>query len=241
MSRSRGFLHGAEQAAGRALDTTIMETIMASELHAPSVVQDPGHASERLRAKYHVERITEKGVVVDGREYELDCLIYGTGFEVGTGYTRNIGFELYGRGGQSLSDKWKDRAETLHSLFSRGFPNVIVFSTMQSGQSANFQHMLDVKSHHIAYVLGEARARGIEALEPSAAAEKEWVDTVVKLAIGRRAFLSECTPGYYDNEGGKLDMGVAKNNQYWRGPVVFIRELERWRAEGTLPGLELTQ
>ncbi len=188
-----------------------------------------------------VERITEKGVVVDGVEYELDCLIYATGFEVGTGYTRNIGFELYGRDGLSLSDKWKDGAETLHSLFTRGFPNLIVFSTMQSGQSANFQHMLDVKSQHISYVISEAKARGIQAMEPSAEAEREWVDTIVKLAIGRRSFLSECTPGYYNNEGGELDMRVAKNNQYWRGPVVFIRQLDRWRAEGTLPGLELTR
>ena len=187
-----------------------------------------------------VERITEKGVVVDGQEYELDCLIYATGFEVGTGYDRTIGFDLYCRNCQSLSDKWKGGAETMHSLFTRGFPNLIVFSTMQSGQSANFQHMLDVKSQHIAYVLGEAKARGVKALEPSAEAEQEWVDTIVKLAIGRRTFLSECTPGYYNNEGGELDMRVAKNNQYWRGPMVYVRKLDNWRAEGTLPGLELT-
>lgn len=187
-----------------------------------------------------VERITEKGVVVAGQEYELDCLIYATGFEVGTGYNRTIGFELYGRDGQGLGDKWKDGAETLHSLFTRGFPNLIVFSTMQSGQSANFQHMLDVKSQHIAYVLSEAKARGVKALEPSAEAEQDWVDTIVKLAVGRRAFLSECTPGYYNNEGGALDLRVAKNNQYWRGPMVYVRQLDRWRADGTLPGLELT-
>ena len=188
-----------------------------------------------------VERITENGVVVDGQEYELDCLIYATGFEVGTGYNRTVGFELYGRDGQSLTEKWQHGAETLHSLFTRGFPNLIVFSTMQSGQSANFQHMLDVKSKHIAYILSEAEARGVKALEPSAEAEQEWVDTIVKLAIGRRAFLSECTPGYYNNEGGELDMRVAKNNQYWRGPNVYIRKLDGWRAEGTLPGLELTR
>ncbi len=188
-----------------------------------------------------VERITENGVVVDGQEYELDCLIYATGFEVGTGYNRTVGFELYGRDGQSLTEKWEHGAETLHSLFTRGFPNLIVFSTMQSGQSANFQHMLDVKSKHIAYILSEAEARGVKALEPSAEAEQEWVDTIVKLAIGRRAFLSECTPGYYNNEGGELDMRVAKNNQYWRGPNVYIRKLDGWRAEGTLPGLELTR
>ena len=176
-----------------------------------------------------------------GRSTSSTVLIYATGFEVGTGYNRTVGFELYGRDGQSLTEKWEHGAETLHSLFTRGFPNLIVFSTMQSGQSANFQHMLDVKSKHIAYILSEAEARGVKALEPSAEAEQEWVDTIVKLAIGRRAFLSECTPGYYNNEGGELDMRVAKNNQYWRGPNVYIRKLDGWRAEGTLPGLELTR
>jgi cyclohexanone monooxygenase len=187
-----------------------------------------------------VERITEKGVVVDGDEYELDCLIYATGFEVGTGYTRTTGFDVYGRDGLSLSGKWKDGAETLHSMFSRGFPNCIIVSTMQSGQSANFQHMLDEKARHIAYVLGEMKARGVRSFEPSAQAEQAWVDTVVKYAIGRRAYLSECTPGYYNNEGGELDMRVAKNNQYWRGPVVFVKLLDHWRRDGSMPGLELT-
>ncbi|MBS0642691.1 MAG: NAD(P)/FAD-dependent oxidoreductase [Proteobacteria bacterium] len=188
-----------------------------------------------------VERLTEAGVVVDGKEYPLDCLIYATGFEVGTDYANTIGFEIYGRGGQSLTDRWKDGAETLHSIFTRGFPNCFVLSTRQSGQSANFQHMLDEKAKHIAFILGEVEARGIRTLEPTAEAEAAWVDNVVKLAIGRRAFLSECTPGYYNNEGGELDMRIAKNNQYWRGPVQFVRILERWRKDGSLPGLELTR
>jgi len=186
-----------------------------------------------------IERITEKGVVVAGKEYELDCLIYATGFEVGGDYVRSIGFELYGRGGQSLTDRWKDGAETLHSLVTRGFPNAFVLSTMQSGQSANFQHMLDEKAKHIAYIISEAGKRGIRTLEPTPEAEKDWVDTIVKLAVGREPFLRECTPGYYNNEGGELDMRIAKNNQYWRGPMAFIRVLDRWRADGSMPGLDL--
>src|ERR1700733_14330479 len=135
-----------------------------------------------------VERITENGVGVAGTEYEIDCLIYATGFEEGTSYTRRAGYQIYGRGGRSLGDKWKQGAETMHSMFTRGFPNCFVLSTMQSGQSANFQHMLDEKARHIAFVVGEATAQGVTTLEPSEAAEKEWVDTVVKLAVGRRAF-----------------------------------------------------
>ena len=187
-----------------------------------------------------VERITEDGVVVAGREYPLDCLIYATGFEVGAEYTHTIGFQLYGRDGRSLGDKWKQGAETMHSMFTRGFPNCFVLSTMQSGQSANFQHMLDEKAKHIAFVVREAMAQGVKTFEPSEEAEREWVDTVVRLAIGRRAFLAECTPGYYNNEGGELDARIAKNNQYWRGPVQFVKILDRWRKDGTMPGLERT-
>ena len=187
-----------------------------------------------------VERLTETGVVVEGREYELDCLIYATGFEVGVDYLRSTGFEVYGRGGQSLTGKWKDGAATLHSIVTRGFPNAFVLSTLQSGQSANFQHILDEKAKHIAHIIAQARERGIKTLEPTAEAEQDWVNTIVKLAVGRKPFLQECTPGYYNNEGGELDMRVARNNQYWRGPIAFIRLLDRWRADGTMPGLELT-
>jgi cyclohexanone monooxygenase len=100
--------------------------------------------------------------------------------------------------------------------------------------------MLDEKTKHIAFVVRDATAQGIRTLEPSEEAEKEWVDTVVRLAIGRRAFLSECTPGYYNNEGGELDVRIAKNNQYWRGPVQFVKILDRWRKDGAMPGLERT-
>jgi cyclohexanone monooxygenase len=50
-----------------------------------------------------VERITENGVVVDGVEYEVDCIIYLSGFEFGTEYTRRAGFDLSGRGGRKLA------------------------------------------------------------------------------------------------------------------------------------------
>ena len=186
-----------------------------------------------------VERITERGVVVAGREYELDCLIFGTGFEVGTDFTRRLGFEVTGRGGQTLTEKWRDGASTFHGLFTRGFPNLFVMGTQQSGQSANFQHMLDEQSHHIAYLMGEVRARGVRQMEPSAGAEADWVATIVKYAQGRRDFLAACTPGYYNNEG-RPDARTERNSQFWRGPMQFIRLWDAWRREGSLQGLELT-
>ena len=96
-----------------------------------------------------VERITESGVVVAGREYPLDCLIFSTGFEVGTDFTQRLGFEVEGRNGITLTERWKQGAQTFHGLHVHGFPNLFVMGTQQSGQSPNFQHMLDEQSIHI--------------------------------------------------------------------------------------------
>ncbi|MGI8839793.1 MAG: flavin-containing monooxygenase, partial [Caulobacteraceae bacterium] len=85
-----------------------------------------------------VEAISPTGVTAGGRSYDLDCLIYATGFEVGTGYTRRAGYEIYGRGGLSLADKWAGGVATLHGLMSAGFPNCFIMSNAQSGFTANF-------------------------------------------------------------------------------------------------------
>jgi cyclohexanone monooxygenase len=144
-----------------------------------------------------------------------------------------------GRDGLTLTEKWKGGASTFHGLFTRGFPNLFVMTTQQSGQSANFQHMLDEQSRHIGHILGAVKARGVKTLEASADAEAAWVDTIVKLAHMRRDFLAACTPGYYNNEG-RPDARTERNSQFWRGPMVFIRLLDEWRKAGTMPGLELT-
>lgn len=185
-----------------------------------------------------VERITENAIVANGVEYPVDCLVYATGFEVGTDYTRRSGYELYGRGGQTLTEKWKDGASTLHGLTTRGFPNCFIVSNVQSGFSANFPHMINEQSKHIAYIVREAMDRQARTVEPSAEAEEAWVQTIVDLAIMRQKFLEECTPGYYNNEGNVQALS-ARNGSYGAGPVAFTKVLEGWRSEGLLKGLEL--
>ena len=185
-----------------------------------------------------VERITEKGIVANGKEYELDCLIYGPGFEVGTGYARRAGYEVYGRGGQSLTDKWKDGVATFHGFFSRGFPNMFIVSNAQSGFTANFPHMLSAQSHHMAYVIKHCADRQVRTLEASQEAESEWIETIMDVAMQRQKFLEECTPGYYNNEG-KPSAAAVRNGPYGAGSIAFIELLEKWRAEGSLRGLEL--
>ncbi len=195
-----------------------------------------------------VKRITPTGIVVDQRdadgnlveqEFEIDCLIYATGFEVGTDYTRRAGYELYGRHGLTLTEKWHDGASTLHGMHSRDFPNCFIFSLTQSGFTVNFPHMLNEQSKHLAYILAEAQARGVTVIEAEADAEAAWVETIVNLSQMNQQFLESCTPGYYNNEGQPAQSSV-KNGSYGAGSVAFIKVLEQWRADGAMAGLELT-
>jgi cyclohexanone monooxygenase len=186
-----------------------------------------------------VERITERGVVADGVEYELDCIIYATGFEVGTDYTRRAGYDLVGRDGITLKQKWAEGPSTFHGFHTRGFPNCFIISIVQSGFSVNFPHMLDEQSRHLAYVIDYALQNGVRVMEASEEAEADWVRTILEAAVNMQSFQESCTPGYYNNEG-KPGERSALGGFYGGGSIAFIKLLEDWRAEGKLSGLELT-
>jgi cyclohexanone monooxygenase len=185
-----------------------------------------------------VERITETGVVANGKLYEIDCLIYATGFEVGTGYTRRSNFELYGKGGKTLSETWANGTRTFQGFHVRGFPNCFVVSNIQSGFTANFPHMLAEQAKHVAYIIKQCNEKQVRVIETSAEAEEQWIETIKSLAIFRRKFLEECTPGYYNNEGKPAER-AEQDGFYGAGPIAFVKVLEDWRAEGSLKGLEL--
>ncbi|MDX2234685.1 MAG: NAD(P)/FAD-dependent oxidoreductase [Hyphomonadaceae bacterium] len=185
-----------------------------------------------------VEHITPRGVVVDGEEYALDCLIYGTGFEVGTEYTRRSGYELIGRGGQTLTEKWAGGMRTLHGLSTRGFPNCFIFQNGQSGFAVNFPHMLNEQARHVAYIIRHCTDRQARTVEPSEAGETQWVETIKSLAVLRRNFLEECTPGYYNNEGRPAERS-EQDGPYGAGPIAFVKVLEAWRAADTLEGMDV--
>ena len=185
-----------------------------------------------------VERITPKGVVVDGTEYELDVLIFATGFDFIVEYSRETGVELYGIGGQRLSDYWSEGRRTLHGLQTHGFPNFFVIGPAQSGVAVNYCHSVDEQSAHLAYVIGACVERGIGAIQPTQAAEEGWIEAILASAGARRSFLASCTPGYLNYEG-KWGRQFALNDFYGAGAVAYIKMLADWRADGELAGLEV--
>ena len=186
-----------------------------------------------------VERITENAIVVDGKAYEVDCLVYATGFEVGTSYARRAGYEVTGRGGVTLTEKWKDGVSTLHGMHVHGFPNLLIFSNSQSGFSVNYPHMLNAQAQHAAWIIAEAQQRQARTLEATAEAEAAGVQTNIDSALMRQKFQEASTPGYYNNEG-KPSALAARNGPYGKGSIAFIKLMEDWRAAGDLEGLALT-
>jgi cation diffusion facilitator CzcD-associated flavoprotein CzcO len=187
-----------------------------------------------------VERITEKGLVFDGVEYEVDCIIFATGFEVGTAYTRRAGFEVYGREGKALSDHWKTGMRTLHGFCSAGFPNCFHMGVTQNGLTANFPHMLDEQAQHIRDLIQYAKANEARCIEATPEAEAEWVATIKEKAMNNREFLEACTPGYYNNEGMPSQGTGLAGELYGGGSVEFHDIIRKWRADGQMKGMRFS-
>ena len=185
-----------------------------------------------------VERVTRKGVVVDGKEYELDCLIYASGFEVGTDYSRRAGLELHGKGGELLSDRWSGGIRTMHGMHVHGFPNCYIMSNPQAGFTASYPHMLNEQAKHLAYIIKSAHERGLRTVEVSEDAEAGWVQHCMEKARDTGDFFENCTPGYYNNEG-QTSQQSAQNGFYGGGPIGFVAILEGWRSDDKLEGMEV--
>lgn len=172
-----------------------------------------------------VERVTPRGIVVDGHEYELDCIIYATGFDFMTSYTRESGLTVVGRGGRSLEDHWSEGARTLFGMQTSGFPNFFVLSIVQAGVSLNYLHTADVQSIYMADLISHCIDNGLGSVEPTPEAEREWVERCVELSAARREFHLNCTPSYFNFEGAPPEQ-YQLNAPFGGGALAYFEELE---------------
>ena len=186
-----------------------------------------------------VERIDETGVWVGGVHYELDCLIFASGFEVGTAAARRSGYETYGRGGESLTEHWAQGVHTLHGMNVHGFPNLFIVSPSQAANLiSNITQNLTEAGSTIAAIVSHALDRNAEQVEATAEAEDAWI---ALLESNPRSFGGnpDCTPGYYNNEGTPMDRRMKLGaSGYPDGPVAFFEYIAKWRSDGEFTGLE---
>ncbi|HLJ05032.1 MAG TPA: NAD(P)/FAD-dependent oxidoreductase, partial [Acetobacteraceae bacterium] len=185
-----------------------------------------------------VERITEKGVVAGGREYEVDCIIYASGFEVGTEYKRRAGFDLTGRGGLKLSQAWGEGMRSKHGIHVHGFPNAFfVQPTQGANLISNVPHNLTEAGQTIAAIVRHAVDAGAKQVEVTQEAQDAWIELLLT-GMGRMMGAPDCTPGYYNNEGQPMGDAAKYNVGYPAGAFAYFKYIDEWRSSGEFEGLE---
>jgi cyclohexanone monooxygenase len=183
-----------------------------------------------------VERITPHGVVAAGVEVPVDCIVYASGFEVGTDWTARAGFDLEGRDGLKLSQAWAQGMRSLHGVHVHGFPNAFFVQPAQGANLiSNVPHNLTEAGRTIAMVVQNATAGGHRVVEVDPAAQAAWVDLLLT-GPGRMIGGPDCTPGYYNNEGAAPTEAARYAVGYPAGAGAFFRYLKGWRETGQETG-----
>ena len=187
-----------------------------------------------------VDRVNPHAVVANGQEYPVDVLIFASGFEVLTFYTHRLGFDPKGEDRVSLSDAWAKGPSTLFGIMSRGFPNMFMNSSIQGGQDVNFAFTLTQTGQHIAFVIAETLGRGAVKVEPTEQAQDDWFSLISGTVLPYGTYMSDCTPGYLNNESAAPSEYEMKIGCYMGSACDWARILEDWRNDGKLEGFELT-
>ncbi|MEQ9518358.1 MAG: NAD(P)/FAD-dependent oxidoreductase [Parvibaculum sp.] len=151
------------------LDTHYLETFNEPHVDLVNVRVNP------------IERITEKGVRAGGKEYEVDTIVFATGFDAMTGAINAI--DIRGRGAEKLSDKWAAGPRTYLGLGSAGFPNL--FFITGPGSPSVLSNMIVSIEMHVDWITDCIRRLGsgnLGTIEADKQAEDDWVAHVNELA-----------------------------------------------------------
>ena len=188
-----------------------------------------------------VERIDATGIWANGQHYEVDCIVFASGFEVGTDLSRRSGFQIAGENGLSLEQHWAAGMRTLHGTHVDGFPNLFVLATAQAANLiSNVPHNYVEASDAIAAVVSHAENTGATRVEASDADVNQWL-TRIQGRQGSVIGSPDCTPGYYNNEGKPLEGDQQLNGgAFIEGPVAYFEYLEQWWKSGEFSGLTFT-
>ena len=191
-----------------------------------------------------IDRVTEPGPVVDGHQHEVDCLVYGTGFEAElTPLARRAGHDIIGRGGVSLAEKWAPGAASLFGMMSRGFPNLFVMPApgQQAVVTVNYTQLAVLGAAFVGGAVAVLEAGGVQVFDVRADAETEWTQAVVDSFVDASQVMAACTPSRINQEGHPESLN-PRNGNFGRGLgdyFAYRERLEGWLEQGDCEGLEL--
>ena len=188
-----------------------------------------------------VSRLTETGVIANGKEYEVDLLIYSTGFnfEVESDFHRRTGIRIIGTKDRTLDETWESGGPcTLFGLHVPEFPNLFIIGPCQAGVTANWTHTVYVAGDHIAEVVATCLREGaFQAIEPTEEAAEGWAKQIEEGSETRLQFAKTCPPGYFNREG-KPEEIPARWGFYPKGVTAWANTMREWREEGNMKGME---
>ena len=178
-----------------------------------------------------IERLTETGFVVDGKEYPVDCIVFSTGFDMQAWPTKAGEFRVTGVDGRDIEEHWANGYRSVHGIFFHGFPNLaMVGGVRHGGGSFNINIVFDEQATHTADLVKRALDEGLERIEVSQDAEDEWGRLMREKNQTTQDFLLACTPSYINAEGAggeeSLRVGV-----YGGGTFEYFEHLKRFREE----------
>ncbi|MBA3879070.1 MAG: monooxygenase [Sphingobium sp.] len=184
-----------------------------------------------------VERITETGLVVGGEHYQVDCIVYASGFEFGANFQMKTGFDITGRDGQLLSEYWAEGLRTLHGLHVPGFPNAFMVQMNQAANMVtNIPHNIVDHAATVAQVIAHAEREGYAEVEPTEAAVSRWVDLILT-GGGSLIASADCTPGFWNNEGQGWSKEFRQSQGHPGGAEGYFNHINAWRRSGAYEGL----
>lgn len=176
-----------------------------------------------------IEEVTPAGIKTINAHYDLDVIIFATGFDAITGAFSRI--EVRGVDGQLLNDKWAEDPLTYMGLMSHGFPNFIMVGGPQSVSGANnFPRGLETAVDWVTDLVKHVRSKGVTRIESQAEAEREWLEEVkgaYQLLLFRKG--KGWFTGHNKNIEGR-DQNKIRHHMYFGGGPRYA-ELIREAAE----------
>ena len=179
--------------------------------------------------------ITTNGIQTSIGHYDLDVLIYATGFDAMTGALLKA--NIHGRDGKQLSDKWRHGPLAYLGLQMHGFPNL--FTVTGPGSPSVLCNMLVAIEQHVNWIgdcIDYLRDRDLRSIEPTEEAELDWVAHVNQVAEGTMFTRPSCNSWYLgSNVPGKTRIFMP----YVGGYAKYRERCERVVANG-YEGFELS-
>jgi cation diffusion facilitator CzcD-associated flavoprotein CzcO len=175
----------------------------------------PALAEPRVRLETgRIAEVREHSIVTeDGREHEVDAIVYGTGFKV---VDAMADWHVVGRDGVKIQEAWAGGVEAHHGTTIPGFPNFFMMLGPNTGLGHNsVVFMIEIQIQHVLSLLRLMQRRGAETVEPRPRAMRRYNDRLHRRL--RRAVWNEggCDSWYLDDQGVNRTLWPGFTFEFW--------------------------